>query len=226
MNLTRAERFKDARVVHNQHGKQTMDEVAIKTGISKSMIQVLEDDSIKRSVGYDKVVTLARHYGVTTDYLLELTNDPAPQRCAVDDLGLSPAVVGKIQHYKEHSYSDCDTIGKLNHLFENDNIWKLLLLMHEYYTAVQAEDICTSVISRGICSCSEISKTITELANQYRATDIDLYDFLCAKAVSNTEFPVRVGLEESPLTDLVYTRILRQLTRILSLMEDELHVNG
>ena len=48
MNLTRAERFKDARVVHNQHGKQTMDEVAIKTGISKSMIQVLEDDSIKR----------------------------------------------------------------------------------------------------------------------------------------------------------------------------------
>lgn len=55
---------------------------------------------------------------------------------------------------------------------------------------------------------------------------MDLYDFLCAKAVSNTEFPARVGLEESPLTDLVYTRILRQLTRILSLMEDELHVNG
>ena len=171
------------------------------------------------------MVTLARHYGVTTDYLLGLTNDPAPQRCAVDDLGLSPAVVGKIQHYKERSYPDCDTIGKLNHLFENDNIWKLLFLMHEYYTAVQAEDICASVISRGTCSCSEISKTITEFANQYRATDIDLYDFLCSKAASNTEFPARVGLEESPLTDLVYTRILRQLTGTLSLMEDELHVN-
>lgn len=74
--------------------------------------------------------------------------------------------------------------------------------------------------------CVSRRAAITELANQYRATDIDLYDFLCAKAVSNTEFPARVGLEESPLTDLVYTRILRQLTRILSLMEDELHVNG
>ena len=44
MNLTRGERFKDARIVHNQHGKQTMDEVAAAPGIKKSLIQALEKD--------------------------------------------------------------------------------------------------------------------------------------------------------------------------------------
>ena len=44
VRLTRGERFKDARTVHNQHKKQTMDEVAAATGISKSLIQALEDD--------------------------------------------------------------------------------------------------------------------------------------------------------------------------------------
>ena len=68
MELTRGERFKDARIVHNQHGKQTMDEVAAATGISKSLIQALENDDKERSVGYDKVAALAAHYRVTADY--------------------------------------------------------------------------------------------------------------------------------------------------------------
>ena len=68
--LTRGERFKGARLDFNQHQKQTMDEVAAATGISKSLIQALEDDENDRSVGYDKVAKLAAHYHVTTDYLL------------------------------------------------------------------------------------------------------------------------------------------------------------
>ena len=87
--LTRWERFKDARTVHNQHGKQTMDEVAIATGVSKSMIQSLEDEKADRSVGYDKVAKLASHYHVSADYLLGLSDDPSPRGSAVDDLGLS-----------------------------------------------------------------------------------------------------------------------------------------
>ena len=71
--LTRGERFKDARIVHNRNGKQTMDEVATATSVSKSLIQSLEDDSINRSVGYDKVAKLATHYRVTTDFLLGLS---------------------------------------------------------------------------------------------------------------------------------------------------------
>ncbi len=73
-NLTRGERFKDARTVYNKHGKQTMDEVAAATGVGKSVIQSLEDDDNLRSVGYEKIISLAKHYGVTSDYLLGLSN--------------------------------------------------------------------------------------------------------------------------------------------------------
>ena len=95
--LTRGERFKDARIVHNQHKKQTMDEVATATGVSKSLIQSLEDDSVNRSVGYDKVAKLAAHYRVTTDYLLGLSDDPFPMPSVVDDLGLSIKAVDAIE---------------------------------------------------------------------------------------------------------------------------------
>ncbi|MBE6960223.1 MAG: helix-turn-helix transcriptional regulator [Ruminococcaceae bacterium] len=95
--LTRGERFKDARVVYNVHKKQTMDEVAAATGVSKSLIQSLEDDSVNRSVGYDKVAKLAAHYRVTTDFLLGLTDDPFPVPSVVDDLGLSLKAVDTIE---------------------------------------------------------------------------------------------------------------------------------
>lgn len=95
--LTRGERFKDARIVHNQHKKQTMDEVATATGVSKSLIQSLEDDNVNRSVGYDKVAKLAAHYRVTTDFLLGLSDDPFPTPSIVDDLGLSLKAVDAIE---------------------------------------------------------------------------------------------------------------------------------
>ena len=97
VRLTRGERFKDARVVYNVHKKQTMDEVAAATGVSKSLIQSLEADDVNRSVGYDKVAKLAAHYRVTTDFLLGLSDDPFPMPSVVDDLGLSLKAVDAIE---------------------------------------------------------------------------------------------------------------------------------
>ena len=95
--LTRGERFKDARVVYNVHKKQTMDEVAAATGVSKSLIQSLEDDNTNRSVGYDKVAKLAAHYRVKTDFLLGLSDDPSPMPSVIDDLGLSLKAIDAIE---------------------------------------------------------------------------------------------------------------------------------
>lgn len=100
--LTRGERFKDARIVHNQHKKQTMDEVSAATGVSKSLIQSLEDDTLNRSVGYDKVAKLAEHYGVTTDYLLSFTEDPQRNPAAADELGLSAKAIKTLSILKKH----------------------------------------------------------------------------------------------------------------------------
>ena len=70
--LSIGERFKDARIVHNQHGKQTMSEVEAATGVSKSMISGLENDS-GRDIGYTNIIALAKHYGVSIDYLLGIS---------------------------------------------------------------------------------------------------------------------------------------------------------
>lgn len=74
--ITQGERFKDARTVYNRHGSQSMNEVYTATGVSASMIKDLEDDEKIRSVGYDKIALLAKHYGVSADYLLGLSPYP------------------------------------------------------------------------------------------------------------------------------------------------------
>lgn len=87
--LTRGERFKDARTVHNIHGSQTMNAVQESTGVSASLIADLENDEKSRKVNYIDVATLAAHYGVTSDWLCGLSDDHQIKPCATDELGLS-----------------------------------------------------------------------------------------------------------------------------------------
>ncbi len=69
VKLEISEKFKDARLVENQHGKQTMGQVEAATGVSQSMISDLENEG-KRKVNYLDVVKLANHYGVSLDWLI------------------------------------------------------------------------------------------------------------------------------------------------------------
>lgn len=70
--------FKLARTEHNQHGFQSVKTVAHVTGISKNMIDDLESEvGGKRGVSYIKVAELAKHYGVSSDYLLGLSKSPS-----------------------------------------------------------------------------------------------------------------------------------------------------
>ena len=87
--LTRAERFKDARLVYNQHGSQTMNAVQNATGVSASLIADLENEDKDRKANYLDVATLAKHYGVTVDWLCCLSNDHHITPCASNELGLS-----------------------------------------------------------------------------------------------------------------------------------------
>ncbi len=77
VTLTRWERFKDARTVHNRFGSQSMATVAAAAGVGKGKIQALEkDDSdggVDRGVDYREVAKLAAYYGVTSDWLMGLS---------------------------------------------------------------------------------------------------------------------------------------------------------
>lgn len=135
--LTRAERFKDARIERNQHGKQTMDVVAAATGITKSKIHALEADA-NRDVGYETVAILAKHYGVSADWLLGLTEDYKPQPSAVDDLNLSTAAVDQLMRIGSHDQST-ELMEALNLILEDSQLFALLLRVKIVADAVKTE---------------------------------------------------------------------------------------
>lgn len=87
--LERWERFTDARVEFNIHGKQTMDEVEAATGVSKNMISDLENENKNRDVGYQKIAKLANHYGVSIDWLVGSTTDIEVGPGSLEDIGIS-----------------------------------------------------------------------------------------------------------------------------------------
>lgn len=119
-SLTRGERFKDARTVHNQHGSQTMSAVQNATGVSASLIADLENDEKDRKVNYIDVATLAKHYGVTTDWLCGLVPDHHVKPCASSELGLSPKAVDQIVNI--YTTSPDGAMQGLNMLLSHRNI--------------------------------------------------------------------------------------------------------
>ena len=174
-----------------------------------------------RSPQLEQLPTIAKTLNTTVDYLLGVTADPDIKKSAVDDLGLSPFVISKIQNLRKCTSDDCDTLGKLNRLLEEENVWALLYLIHDYITATKAESIYDSLRDKHGSGTEALSKALLDIAPQYEKTDIDLYDFLVAKAQSHSDGPLlRLGLDERSLSELIYLRIDRQLHKTLTEIED------
>lgn len=88
-SLTRWERFEDARLQYNRHGKQTMDEASNGSGVSKGIIQALESEKSNRGVSYESIAKLADYYGVSADWLLGLSEEAFRDPCSIDELGIT-----------------------------------------------------------------------------------------------------------------------------------------
>lgn len=123
-NKERGTRFQDAREVYNRHGRQSMREVSDMCGVSFSLISDLENYDTFRSVGYDKIIALAEHYGVSTDYLLGLSDCPsvsADIQVAQKTIGLSIRALDSLVYIHDRTNSNDDTYSSymaiLNSLF-------------------------------------------------------------------------------------------------------------
>lgn len=80
------------------------------------------------------IVKIASIFGVSTDYLLGATEDPAPRPSAVDDLGLSPKAVQYLRTLHELTkIPPYDTrIFLLSYLLENRQFDYMLALCERY----------------------------------------------------------------------------------------------
>ena len=79
------ERMEDLR----NRRKLTLKEVAEKTGIDYSTLSRIENGNVKK-VGDDVLLKLARFFGVSTDFLLGITNVPDKKNYTIEELGLNP----------------------------------------------------------------------------------------------------------------------------------------
>lgn len=169
----------------------------------------------------EQLPKIAEALNTTTDYLLGLTDDPNIQKSAVDDLGLTPMVISKIKNLEQISTSDCDLVTQFNRVLADENVWNLLFLIHDYITATKAENIYDSIVDQHGGNIETLSAILMDIASQHKETDIDLYDFLVAKAKSHMDGPlIRLGLDERSLSELIYLRIDRQLHKTLIDIEE------
>lgn len=113
-----AERYKDARTQYNQNGKQKMSDVENATGVQSSLISGLESGNRRPNI-FDSA-TLAKHYGVSMDWLCGLRpgNDYRITPCAADDLCLSTEAIDNIINAKDHKRAEDISLG-LNLLLGN-----------------------------------------------------------------------------------------------------------
>lgn len=88
IKLTNGERLKDLRSAHNL----TLKELAEQTGLSASALGSYETDDDKEISPYS-VTTLAKFYGVSTDYLLGLTETKKHPNTELHELGLSDEMI-------------------------------------------------------------------------------------------------------------------------------------
>ena len=79
------ERMEDLR----NRRKLTLKEVSEKTGIDYSTLSRIENGNVKK-VGDDVLLKLARFFGVSTDFLLGITDVPDKKNYTIEELGLTP----------------------------------------------------------------------------------------------------------------------------------------
>lgn len=84
--LTVQERLKDLRVVDF---KLTLEELAERTGLSRSALGKYESDETAKDISPFAILTLAKFYGVSTDYLLGLTENKNHPNTELNALHLS-----------------------------------------------------------------------------------------------------------------------------------------
>lgn len=126
-------RFKAARTKYNQHGQQSVKEVAQMTGITGSLIDDLESNVGKpRDVGYSKIRKLAEYYGVSSDFLLQLSATPSVK----EDI----QVVCKTTGLTEKAIESIKASGGwgldvLNIFLENPDFFSFLLEVRRLATA-------------------------------------------------------------------------------------------
>lgn len=103
--LSIQEKLKDLRIEKGL----SLQELAEQTGISRASLGNYETDDYKE-ITHKAIVSLTNFYGITSDYLLGLTENREQHRFPVDDLGLDDETVEILKSGKLNARLICEMI--------------------------------------------------------------------------------------------------------------------
>lgn len=115
-----------------KENRTTQQELATYLGIRRQSVSSYCDGS--SSPSWETLAKIAEYFSVSADFLLGISDDPAPKPTAVDELGLSPRAVQYLQTLHELTkIPPHDTrIFLLSYLLENRQFDLMLALCERY----------------------------------------------------------------------------------------------
>jgi transcriptional regulator with XRE-family HTH domain len=112
-------------------------ELAEKIGISQGVISAIKNKKVK-APGADTIYRLSKCFGVSSDYLLGLSDAPttdADLRAVCEYTGLSQAAIEYIREIKEikdkHQEGFGELCDTLSQILENNNFWMIYEMIRE-----------------------------------------------------------------------------------------------
>ena len=123
------ERLEDLR----NRRKLTLKEVSEKTGIDYSTLSRIENGNVKK-VGDDVLMKLSKFFGVSTDFLLGITNVPDKKNYTIEELGLTPEAARNL-------YTGAVDSRVINLLLAHPDFGTLTLRIADYLDDTMAEGI-------------------------------------------------------------------------------------
>lgn len=104
--LSIQEKLKDLRIEHHL----TLEQLAEETGISKSTLGSYENEEYK-DISHTNLIVLAKYYGISTDYLLGLTENRTLENIAVSELHLNDSMIALLKQKSINTRLLCELVS-------------------------------------------------------------------------------------------------------------------
>lgn len=137
----------------------SQEELAKQVNVSNSTISRIEKGESQK-IDSDVILSIAKLFGVSTDFILGLSDDPEPKNFSIGELGLTSEAAKKI-------YTGEIDPDILNMLLEHPDFGTLLNKIAHFFKGTFAEgfaaqNLLYEMISRNVCGDDEISKQVSE----------------------------------------------------------------
>ena len=186
------ERMEDLR----NRRKLTLKEVSENTGIDYSTLSRIENGNVKK-VGDDVLLKLARFFGVSTDFLLGITNVPDKKNYTIEELGLTPEAARNLY------------TGAIENRVIN------LLLVHPDFAALtnRIADYLDDRMAAGIAAQNQLYDSISELMMRIGKEEKALRQAATAQAKEAKALRRKLYADQLAQIDALFKSILSSLKK-------------